>query len=150
MRRIQAAGLNIAEHEVGQSAAGIGAVEYEGAARIARLFESDAAAGDVGAEPEEVLALLPEDRIGELKDGVGTVARADLALQVVHVEPPSGPLMQIDGGPNSSGSRETPGRPILPTTSIGRVVGGAEDFGFVEAVPARAQFVDQGRMSVCV
>ena len=58
---IDAVAANIAEHEIGQRAAGVGAVEAEAAARGARLLEGDAAAVDIGAELQEVPALLPGD-----------------------------------------------------------------------------------------
>ena len=51
------------------------------------------------------------------RDRVRADARADLPLQVVHVERAIRAAEQMEGGPYSSGSRETSGRPILPTTS---------------------------------
>ena len=82
---IDAVAADIAEHEIGHGASGVGSVETEGAARSARLSEGHAATIDFGVELEEVAALLPGDDIGKRSDGVGTDARADLALQVVHV-----------------------------------------------------------------
>ena len=117
VRRIDAGGFHVAEHEIGQRAAGVRAIEAEAAARRPGLLEGDVALGDIGAEFQEVLSVLPGERIDELVDLVGAVARADLALQVVSGECAVRSVELMVGGPYSSGSRETSGRPIFPTMS---------------------------------
>ena len=67
MGGVEAAGTHVAEHEVGQCAARIGAVENERAARVARLFKSHGTPGDVGSHTEEVLAHLPRQAVVELQ-----------------------------------------------------------------------------------
>src|SRR5262250_2867051 len=85
--RVEAAGLDVAENEIGQRAAGVDAVEPDAAARVARLIEGDVAQFEISAEFQEVFAALPRKRVNELIDLVGTAARPDLPLQIVDAEP---------------------------------------------------------------
>src|SRR5262249_21009156 len=84
--RIEATALHIAENEIGQRASSVSAVEGYAASRVPRLIEGDVAIFNVGAEFEEVSAPLPRERIGELKDLIGTITRPDLALQIIDTE----------------------------------------------------------------
>ena len=118
----------------------------EAAARRARLSEGDAAAVHLRVEFQEVPSLLPGENVRHRRDRIRTDARADLALQIVHVVTRRpGHSAEIVGGPYSSGSRDTSGSPIFPTTSKFAIVGRAEHFRFVEPVPPAAQLVDHRR-----
>ena len=112
-------------------------------ARRARLSEGHAAAVDFGVELQEVAALLPGDHIGERSDRVGTDARADLALQVVHVVDAVRAVQRDRGRAVFFRKAGHQRQAHLADHVIIRIVGGAEDFRLVEAVPAAAQFVDQ-------
>ena len=137
--RVQAAGLHVAEEEVGERAAGVRAVEGERTARVARLFKGDAAARDVDAEAQEVLSPLPRERVGELEDGVRTVARSDLALEVVSVES-AVRSADADGGRavllRQAGDA---GQSHFADHVEGGIVGGSEYFELAELAPADAR-----------
>ena len=85
MGRVDVVAADVAEQEIGYRRACVSAVEGELAARGARLAESHAAIVELATELKGVAPLLPRESIGERRNGVGAYARADLALQIVHV-----------------------------------------------------------------
>src|SRR5262249_51767139 len=132
------------EHEIGEGGPGVGAVESELAARGARLAEGDTAVVHFAAELQEVLAFLPGERVRKRRNGVGTNAGTDLALQVVHAEAAIG-TAHADGRRSVFFGKARNQRQAHFTDHVEiRIVGGAEDFRLVETVPAAAQFVNDG------
>src|SRR5262245_24611825 len=141
--RIEAAALHITENEIGQRASGVSAVEAYAAARVSRLIEGNVAIFDVGAEFKEVSAPLPRERIGELKDLIGTITWPDLSLQIIDTESAFRPIdadarrSEIFWNVSNAGQSHHSG------DVEGRIVGSAENFGLAEFMPTAAQFVDQ-------
>ena len=86
-----------------------------------------------------------ESRIHELEDLVGAIAGSDLPLQVVHAE---GSVRAVDGNGRrpillrQSGYQRNP---HLSGDVVSGIVGGAEDLGLEELVPAATQLIDQRR-----
>ena len=145
MGRIDVIAADVAEQEIGSGGAGVGAVEGELAARGAGLAEGDATAVDLASELEKMPASLPGESVGEWSDGVRADSRPNLPLQVVHVIDAVG---AADGDRRRSiffGEPGHQGQPHLPDYVERRVVGGTEDFRFIEAMPSAACFVDQRR-----
>src|SRR5262245_59098368 len=143
VHRIEAAALHIAENEIGKRAPGVSAVEGYAAARVSRLIEGDVAIFDVSAEFEEVSAPLPRERIGKLKDLIGTITWPDLALQIIDAENAIRPTDADARWPVIFRNVRDTGQPHHSGHVEGRIVGGAEDFRFAELVPTAAHFVDQ-------
>src|SRR5262245_10570089 len=143
VHRIEAAALHITENEIGQRASGVSAVEGYAAARVPGLIEGNVAIFDVSAEFEEVSAPLPRERVDELIDLIGAVARPDLALNVEHAESAFRPADRDARRTVVLGHVCDAGKAHHASDVKGWVVRRAENFGLAEFMPTAAHFVDQ-------
>src|SRR5262245_35179847 len=141
--RVQAAALDVAQHEVRQRAARVSSIKTDAAARVARLVESDVAQFDVRAELQKVPAALPRKRVDKLIDLIGAVARPDLALNVKHAESAFRPADRDARWTVILGHVRDAWETHHAGDVKGSVVRRAEDFRFAELVPTAAQFIDQ-------
>ena len=144
MGRIDAVTSHISEQEIREGAAGIRAVETKASARSASLPKRNAAAVDFAVELEKVPPFLPGKHIRERSDRIRAYARADLPLKIVHVVH-AVRAVQRDRRRTIFLRKPRHERQTHFADDVEcGVIGGAENFRLVEAMPSAAEFVDDG------